>query len=158
MSISSIGVRPSTITGRRLEQEGAGNGGADLFRDRPVRIALVDAEGEALLILPAAEPPLVLDERRVCRLDKASQPNVPTRSAAPRRAAKARPVWRTAGSRSATGGPKPAPVGAAYGRAKTQSTEPPSGMPISGVSVAHDPPALEPLPTATATYCLPSTA
>ena len=57
----------------------------------------------------------------------------------------------------ATGGPKPTPVGAAYGRANTHNTEPPSGTPISGVSVARDFAWLEPLPVAIATYCLPST-
>ena len=41
------------------------------------------------------------------------------------------------------------------GRANTHSTEPPSGIPISGVSVLSDRISLEPLPVATATYCLP---
>src|SRR5580704_11313742 len=43
------------------------------------------------------------------------------------------------------------------GSANTQSTEPPSGAAISGVSVARDFISLEPLPVATATYCLPLT-
>jgi hypothetical protein len=43
------------------------------------------------------------------------------------------------------------------GSAKTHSTEPPSGFWISGVSVASALERLDPLPTATATYCLPLT-
>src|SRR5690348_2202685 len=43
------------------------------------------------------------------------------------------------------------------GSAKTHSTEPPSGFWISGVSVASALARLDPLPTATATYCLPLT-
>src|SRR5262245_54494705 len=41
------------------------------------------------------------------------------------------------------------------GSANTQRTDPPSGAPISGVSVASDLISPEPLPVATATYCLP---
>ena len=44
-----------------------------------------------------------------------------------------------------------------FGSANTHSTEPPSGFWISGVSVASAFDWLEPLPTATATYCLPLT-
>jgi hypothetical protein len=43
------------------------------------------------------------------------------------------------------------------GSAKTHSTEPSSGFWISGVSVASALDRLDPLPTATATYCLPLT-
>ena len=52
------------------------------------------------------------------------------------------------------------PVACCYflsGRAKTHNTEPPSGTVSSGVSVASDFAWLEPLPTDTATYCLPFT-
>src|SRR5262245_7048122 len=44
-----------------------------------------------------------------------------------------------------------------FGNANTHSTEPPSGFWISGVSVASALEWLDPLPTATATYCLPFT-
>ncbi len=43
------------------------------------------------------------------------------------------------------------------GSANTQRAEPPSGVPISGVSVASAFIWLEPLPVVTATYCLPLT-
>src|SRR5881296_2424439 len=42
-----------------------------------------------------------------------------------------------------------------FGSANTHSTEPPSGFLISGVSVESDLARPDPLPTATATYCLP---
>src|ERR1700709_1785350 len=45
-----------------------------------------------------------------------------------------------------------------FGSANTQSTEPPSGTWISAASVASAFCSLDPLPTATATYCLPPTA
>jgi hypothetical protein len=49
------------------------------------------------------------------------------------------------------------PTGYQFGNANTHSTEPPSGFCISGVSVASALEWLDPLPTATATYCLPLT-
>src|SRR3989442_6615301 len=42
-----------------------------------------------------------------------------------------------------------------FGNANTHSTEPPSGFWISGVSVASALEWLDPLPSATPTYCLP---
>jgi hypothetical protein len=41
--------------------------------------------------------------------------------------------------------------------AKTHSVEPPSGLFISGTSVDNERPSPDPLPVATATYCVPLT-
>ena len=43
------------------------------------------------------------------------------------------------------------------GNANTHSVEPPSGFRISGTSVDNERPKPDPLPVATATYCLPLT-
>jgi hypothetical protein len=55
-------------------------------------------------------------------------------------------------------GPKSAREQAYFsGSANTHSIEPPSGLLISGVSVPNDRSRPDPLPLATATYCLPLT-
>ena len=112
-----------------------------------------------MLILTAAEPPLVRDEGRVGRLGECVAAAHAEKKRRPDKGGKAwprglplqAPVGGEAGRR-----PRP-PFIEPYGNAKTQSTEPPSGVPISGVSVASDRAWLEPLPVAIATYCLPPT-
>src|SRR6185312_6104247 len=124
--------------GLSLQQERAGDRLADLARHRPVGIALVDTVAERALAGMAAVAPFVGDVRRLGR----------------RRAGQ---------SQRGEHGPEASrhdqrAGGGAYllsGSANTQSAEPPSGMAISGVKVASERISLEPLPTATATYCLP---
>jgi hypothetical protein len=50
-----------------------------------------------------------------------------------------------------------APAPHLCGSAKTHSVEPPSGFFISGTSVDNERPSPDPLPVATATYCVPLT-